>query len=146
MFSLPDSSRRAFYFRENGAAKYVIVFLLVGGMWGGACLHSSVLAQQDQPSPYFDHRSEKQASYSPAPSRSGQVEKLPDWAEPSNSFSRGGSSASSRTGASPSGGFRTKNHGGKHPVPVEGGVIWLFIAGVSYGAFRLGWKKSAHAR
>lgn len=145
MFSLSDPLWRTSYFGADGSTKYVIVFLLVAGVWGGDCVHSSALAQQVKTSPYSDHRTEKKASHSPAPSRSGQVENLPDWAESSESFSQGRSRGSAQRSAQTGGGFRTKGHNDRHTVPVEGGSIWLFLAGIGYGVFRLGWKKTTGA-
>jgi hypothetical protein len=64
--------------------------------------------------------------------RDSQVGNLPDWAE-SRTPSRS-TEGSSGESVSPTSEFRPKVG---RPVPVNGGLVWLVVAGIGYGVFRL---------
>ncbi len=63
------------------------------------------------------------------------MENLPDWAEtspPDESFD-----SPEQGGYTGGQGVSTKGHNDKDPVPVDSGIIWLFLAGIGYGVIRL---------
>lgn len=67
-----------------------------------------------------------------------QVENLPDWAE--SGASKSGSDDYSDQEGSVEEGVQTRGSPADRPgseVPVDGGVVWLILAGVGYGVFRL---------
>lgn len=101
----------------------VIVGILLGG---GALLTSEGYAQSWQSSP--DAQSEQKLPTE----RESSVERVPEWAE-------GKQRSSSRTQPSFENDVSTKNHlGGGDGVPVDGGLLWLVLAGGGYASWKLG--------
>lgn len=68
--------------------------------------------------------------------RRSEVENLPDWAESHGSRRQ---TPSSRQGPGISSSARPmSSHGpGRPGVPVDGGLVWLMVAGAGYGVYRL---------
>lgn len=109
-------------------SKRSIIFLLVGML----CAPPAVQAQLSNPSsPVDEYEQSQNRSFDRqvAEQPESGVESLPSWAEPSNTSRRRAE-----------GDTRSKAPGppGDPPrVPVDGGLLWLVIAGCGYGVHKL---------
>lgn len=110
------------------------LLLLVMGLFGVLCAPSTVQAQLTHPSDPVEEREESQnRSFDRDPGQRPEsgVESLPSWAEPSySSRRRAGNDIRSDMGA-------PSPPGDPPAVPVDGGLLWLVIAGCGYGVHKL---------
>lgn len=126
MLGIADFTFRSRDWLANSFIESLTIFLVGLWMWGGLA-HDTATAQTSS------YTKQEEAH----PSQSSQVGSLPDWAQPKASSSSQGESLGSQRETTSGGKFRTQNHNDRHPVPVDGGLIWLFVAGAGYGAYRL---------